>query len=93
MRVTMDLSRRSMDAAMHLRRAIELRAKANDRTMSEVSKEMAEEAGVHETIAYELLDYTIEIERSAGSLIVPTPNIDLKQLDATSKGTADATNS
>lgn len=81
MRVTMDLQRRMIDAAMHLRSAIELRAKAAGRTMSEMSKEILDQADVHQAIGYSLMDFTSEQEKSAGTLITPTPDIDLKQTD------------
>jgi hypothetical protein len=80
-RVSMDTERRMMDVSLHLRAAITLRADAATRKMSEVVKDMLEQADKHQAIGFALMDFFVDSEKSAGSLITPTPDIDLKQLD------------
>lgn len=80
-RVSMDQCRRMTDVALHLRAAIELRESASDRKMSEVAKEMLEMANYHQAAAFALMDFSIDADKSAASLITPTPNVDIIQKD------------
>lgn len=79
-RVSMDQCRRMTNVALHLRAAIELRESAADRKMSEVAKEMLEQANYHQAAAYALMDFTVDADKNAASLITPTPNIDTEYL-------------
>lgn len=87
MRIDLNLKQRAIIAEWARRRSAWLTVRASERTMSEVRLEMESEAIEHLQLADRLMDFSVESEKSAGSLIVPTPDIDLKQLDQTAPPT------
>jgi len=83
MRTELDLKRRSVLSELCRREAATLRVTIASRTTSEVTKEMAEHCIYLETTADALMTYGNESTGSVGTLITPTPDIDLKQFDQT----------
>jgi hypothetical protein len=92
MRLDVDLKRRAVLSELCRREAATLRVTIASRTTSEVTKEMTEHCLYLETTADSLMTYGTE-STGNGTLIVPTPDIDLKQLDQTNLPIARTENS
>jgi hypothetical protein len=80
MRAEIDLKKRSVLSELCRREAATMRVMIASRTTSEATKEMTEHCLYLETTADSLMTYGTE-STGGGTLIVPTPDIDLRQTD------------
>jgi len=81
MRADYDLTRRSIMAELHRRRAASLRKLALDRSMSAVRQEMEAEAELNEKYADDLVDYKDAAEKVVTAATVQNSTADLDQLE------------